>query len=471
MNISDERRNQAQLLHRAAQSAVDYLEKVTERHVGALASGSDLRRDLMRRLPDQGDSSESVLSSLATAGITGTVASQNPRYFGFVTGGSLPAAIAADWLVSAWDQNAQVYVMSPLAAVLEEIAAKWVKELLRLPETWSVGFVTGAQMANFTALITARNHLLSKAGWDVQQKGLFGAPPFHVLTSAESHRTIFSALRMMGIGEESIERVPTDNQGRIDVSGLRQALERTSGPTIVCIQVGNVNTGSADPVHEIAPLCRERGAWLHIDGAFGIWAAASNSVKHLATAIEQADSIATDGHKWLNVPYDCGIVLTAHAEAHRSAMMVPAHYIQMTKGERDPRPFVPDESRRARGVPLYAALRTLGREGVAEVVDRCCACARRMASLLKAHPQVEVLNDVVLNQVLVKFKPLSGDEAAFTDEVVAAIQQDGTCWLGATQWQGHRAARISICNWSTTEADIDRSASAILRAIETVNAR
>ena len=471
MNISDERKNRSRLLQSAAEHAMAYLENVAERHVGALDSGVDLRRDLLRPLPDQGDSSESVLNSLATAAINGTVASQSPRYFGFVTGGSLPAAIAADWLVSAWDQNAQVYVMSPLAAVLEEIAATWIKDLLRLPETWSVGFVTGAQMANFTALITARNLLLSKAGWDAQQKGLFGAPPFHVLTSAESHRTIFSALRMMGIGEDSVHRVTTDGQGRMDVNGLRQALQRATGPTIVCIQIGNVNTGSADPVAEIAPLCREQGAWLHIDGAFGVWAAASNSVKHLAAAIDEADSIATDGHKWLNVPYDCGIVLTAHAEAHRSAMMVPAHYIQMTQGERDPRPFVPDESRRARGVPLYAALRTLGKQGVAEIVDRCCACASQMALLLKAHPQVEVLNEVVLNQVLVKFKPRSGDEAAFTDQVVAAIQQDGTCWLGATQWQGVRAARISICNWSTTEADIDRSAAAILRAIETVNAR
>jgi glutamate/tyrosine decarboxylase-like PLP-dependent enzyme len=323
-----------------------------------------------------------------------------------------------------------------------------------------------------TSLLAARHHVLRKVGWDVERDGLFDAPPIDVIVSDESHRTIFTALRMLGLGSERLRRTETDGQGRMRIDRLADLLRGTAGPCIVCTQVGNVNTGAADPLANIARLARERGAWLHVDAAFGLWAAVSESLRHLTEGIDQADSIATDGHKWLNVPYDSGIVFTAHPESHQRALMMPAHYIQMTAGERDPRAFTPDESRRARGVTVYAALRTLGRQGVRELIERCCACARRMAETLRQHTQVRVLNEIVLNQVLVQFVPLAGDprdEGVFTEKVVAGVQSEGTCWLGATLWQGRRAARISICNWSTTEHDIDRSAAAILGVIDRLN--
>ncbi len=466
---SDER---SPLLERASRHAREYLETIAERHVGATASGDDLRRILRRPLPEHGDAGGEVLDDLARAAQHGTTASQGPRYFGFVTGGSLPVATAADWLVSAWDQNAQVYVMSPLAAVAEEVAADWLKEIFGLPAAWSVGFVTGAQMANFTSLLAARHHVLQAVGWDVERDGLFGAPAIDVIVSDQSHRTVITALRMLGLGGERLHRVNTDAQGRMRTEHLAEVLQQGSGPCIVCTQIGNVNTGAADPLAEIAAVTRLRGAWLHVDAAFGLWAAASPPRRHLTAGIEQTDSIATDGHKWLNVPYDSGLVFTAHRESHQGALMVPAHYIQMTDGERDPRAFTPDESRRARGVTVYAALRALGRRGVGELVDRLCRHAERIADRLRRHAQVRVLNDVVLNQVLVQFVPLPGDpraEDVFTQDVVAGVQKDGTCWLGATVWHGQRAARISICNWSTTEQDVDRSAAAILSVLERSN--
>ena len=462
----------APLLARALSHAEQYLGTIHERHVGATASGDDLRRLLRRPLPENGEDGAQVVDDLARAAESGTTASQGPRYFGFVTGGSLPVATAVDWLVSAWDQNAQVYVMSPLASVVEQIAADWLKDLFGLPAIWSVGFVTGAQMASFASIIAARHHVLRQVDWDVERLGLFGAPEVEVIVSEESHRTIFTALRMTGLGGERLHRVETDDQGRMRPDRLAQILQQGSGPCIVCAQLGNVNTGAADPLADIVPLTRARGAWLHVDAAFGLWAAASESRRHLVKGIDGVDSIATDAHKWLNVPYDSGIVLTAHPESHQGGLMVPAHYIQMTEGERDPRAFTPDESRRARGMAVYAALRTLGRRGVSELVERCCRNARRMAEALHRHAQVRLLNDVVLNQVLVRFVPLDGDprdEGGFTMEVVAGVQRDGTCWLGSTQWKGSGAMRISICNWSTTEEDIDRSASAILRVVEQLN--
>jgi glutamate/tyrosine decarboxylase-like PLP-dependent enzyme len=459
----------SELLARAARHAERYLDTIHERPVGAMVSGDALRRLLRRPLAEDGEDNGQIVDDLAQAGQVGTTASQGPRYFGFVTGGSLPIATAADWLVSAWDQNAQMYVMSPLAAVVEEIAAEWLKDLLGLPATWSVGFVTGAQMASFTALVTARHQVLRDVGWDVERDGLFGAPSVDVVVSEAAHRTIFTALRMLGFGGERLRRVETDGQGRMRADRLEEALQGGSGPCIVCAQVGNVNTGSADPLADIVPIARRRGAWLHVDGAFGLWAAASPGLRDLVAGIEGVDSIATDGHKWLNVPYDSGIVFTAHPEAHERALTMPAHYIQRTPGERDPRAFTPDESRRARGVPVYAALRALGRRGVRELVERCCSHARRMADALRRHLQVRVLNEVVMNQVLVGLVPPPGnprDQDAFTQDVVARIQDDGTCWLGTTQWQGRCAVRISICNWSTTEEDIDRSAAAILAAVD-----
>ena len=457
------------LANRAAAHAHAYLSTIRERPVKATLSADDLRSRLGGPLPAHGADPMQVIDLLADAGREGTVASQGPRYFGFVTGGSVPAAIAADWLVSAWDQNAQMFVMSPIAAVVEQIVADWLKELFGLPATWSVGFVTGAQMASFTSLLTARHQLLHQAGWDVERDGLFGAPPIEVVVSDESHRTIFTALRMSGLGAERVRRVETDAHGRMRADRLAEILRGGSGPCIVCAQIGNVNTGAADPISEMAPLTRERGAWLHVDGAFGLWAATSPSRKHLASGIEQADSLATDGHKWLNVPYDCGLVLTAHAESHQRALLMPAHYIQATAGERDPRAFTPDESRRARAIPMYAALRALGRDGISELVDRCCTLASQMAARLANHACVRVLNDVVLNQVLVQFRPPGGDDAAaaaLTQAVITRVQDEGTCWVGGTKWHGQTAMRVSISNWSTTPADIDQSAAAILSALD-----
>jgi len=456
------------LANRAASHACAYLATVGERTVRATLSANELRELLGGPLPDRSEDPIRVIDTIADAGRTGTVASQGPRYFGFVTGGSIPAAIAADWLVSAWDQNAQMFVMSPMAAVVEQIVSEWLKELFGLPATWSVGFVTGAQMANFTSLIAARHHLLHQVDWDVERNGLFGAPPIDVVVSDESHRTIFTALRMLGLGAERVRRVETDAQGRMRPDRLAALLRGGQGPCIVCAQVGNVNTGAADPIGDIASLTRERGAWLHVDAAFGLWAATSESRRSLVAGIEQADSIATDGHKWL-VPYDSGIVLTAHPEAHQQSLLVPAHYIQMTPGEREPRSFTPDESRRARGLPLYAALRVLGREGVSEIVERCCTLATRMAARLASHEYVRILNDVVLNQVLVQFRPPDGDDAvaaALTQKVITRVQDEGTCWVGGTKWQGQVAMRISISNWSTTAEGIDRSAAAIISAVD-----
>jgi glutamate/tyrosine decarboxylase-like PLP-dependent enzyme len=452
------------ILDRAAHHARAYLEGVADRPVRALATGQALRFLLDAPLAAPA-SADAVIDRLAAAARVSTTASRGPRYFGFVTGGSLPVATAADWLVSAWDQNAAVHVLSPFASVVEDVTASWLRELVGLSPEWSVGFVTGCQMANFTGLAAARHHVLAGVGWDVEARGLFGAPPIDVVVSDESHYTMFGALRLLGLGAERVRRVPTDDQGRMRADALEAALRGGTGPCIVCAQAGNVNTGAFDPIDPIADAARARGAWLHVDGAFGLWACASAALAPLVAAIGRADSIATDAHKWLNVPYDCGIVFSAHAASHRTAMTLPAAYIIADDEARDPRDFVPEESRRARAVPVYAALATLGREGLGDLVDRCCRLARRMADRLGGHPRVHVLNDVVLNQVLVRFDGPRGADA-FTRAVIARVQADGTCWLGGTAWHGLAAMRVAVSNWSTTDADIDRSAEAILRAME-----
>jgi glutamate/tyrosine decarboxylase-like PLP-dependent enzyme len=352
--------------------------------------------------------------------------------------------------------------------VVEEVAAGWVLELLGLPNTASVGFTTGCSMANFTALAAARHAVLARVGWDVETQGLFGAPEIEVVTGEEAHATILSALQMLGLGRDRVKRVAMDAQGRMVPEALREILAGVaggSGPLIVCAQAGNVNTGSFDPLEEIVPLVRERGGWLHVDGAFGLWAGAVPSLSHLVRGAEQADSWATDAHKWLNVPYDSGIVIVAHPEPHRAAMTISAAYLAQAEGcERDPFDWVPEFSRRARGFTVWAALRSLGRSGVKDLVERCCALARRFAERLESEPGVEILNEVVLNQVLVRFSsPNGGDADALTREVIARVQADGTCWLGGTTWHGRAAMRISVSNWSTTEGDVDVSAAAILR--------
>jgi glutamate/tyrosine decarboxylase-like PLP-dependent enzyme len=377
-----------------------------------------------------------------------------------VIGASLPVTVATDWMLSAWDQNTGIYAASPLVSVIEDIARDWLLDLLRLPREASAGFTTGGQMSNFTCLAAARHAVLRNAGWNVEEQGLQGAPRINVIVTDEAHITIFVALRYLGLGTSAIH-IPTDEQGRMRADELRATLQKLSGPTIVCAQAGNVNTGSFDPLREIGEVTRERGAWLHVDGAFGLWAAASRRKRPLIDGAELADSWATDAHKWLNVPYDCGVAIVRDSAAHRASMTSSAAYLEQTSGkERDSLDWVPEFSRRGRGVTVYAALRTLGRLGVEDLVDRLCDRARQIAELLARDDRVQILNDVVLNQVLLRF---GSDQR--TREVIARVQQDGTCWLGGTTWHGLAAMRISISGWATTEEDIERSAEAILRSL------
>ncbi len=453
-------------LARAAEHARAFLAALPTRLVRESAALAELRRTLALPLPDVGVAPVQVIDDLVRAADSGLVAMAGPRYFGFVIGGSLPVAAAADWLTTAWDQNAGLYVHSPAAAIVEDVAAGWLLDLFGLPATASVGFVTGGQMANFTCLAAARHAVLARAGWDVEARGLQGAPAVQVVVGEEAHATIFSSLRYLGLGAATARRVATDAQGRMRADALREVLAQCDGPTIVCAQAGNVNTGAFDPLEEIAPLARERGAWLHVDGAFGLWAAASPAHRHLTAGAAGADSWASDGHKWLNVPYDSGFAIVADPAVHRAAMSIGAAYLVAgDAARRDALDWTPELSRRARGFPVYAALRSLGRRGVAELVARCCTLARRMAEALGAAAEVEILNDVVLNQVLVRFTPPGGGDAdACTRGVIERVQQDGTCWLAGTTWHGRGAMRVSVCNWSTTAADIDRSAAAILAA-------
>jgi glutamate/tyrosine decarboxylase-like PLP-dependent enzyme len=369
--------------------------------------------------------------------------------------------VAADWLTSAWDQNVGLHVMSPSAAAAEQTVATWVKELLGLPAGAGVGLVSGAQMANVTALAAARNAVLAGAGWDVEEYGLAGSPPLRVITSAESHATLFNALRLLGLGRGTALRVAADEQGRMRADELVRALGRGGSPTIVCAQAGNVNTGAFDPLAEIVAACRAAGAWCHIDGAFGLWAAAAPGRAHLAAGVEGADSWAVDAHKWLNVPYESALAIVADPGPLTAAMRLTAAYLTTAaERERNGADWAPEASRRARAFPLYAALRGLGRRGVGELVERDCALASRIAERLAREDGVQVLNDVVLNQVLARF----GDDDAATAAVIERVQRDGTCWLGGTNWHGKGAMRISISGWQTTADDIDRSAEAIAAA-------
>jgi glutamate/tyrosine decarboxylase-like PLP-dependent enzyme len=453
------------LLNDTASYAAAFLEGLAERRVAPTATAEELRKQLGGPLPDRPRDPQQVVADLAKKAEPGLMATPGRRFFGFVIGGSLPAALAADWLTSAWDQNAGLYVAAPAASVVEEVCGAWLIELFGLPEDTSFGLVTGCQMANFTALAAARHSVLETVGWDVEADGLSGAPPIRVIAGEERHVTIDRALRFLGLGTANLRTVPADGQGRMRADALSAALAEISGPTIVCAQAGNVNTGAVDPLRSICEAAHEVGAWVHVDGAFGMWAATTPSLRHLVEGIERADSWATDAHKWLNVPYDSGLVFCAHPAAHRAAMGSHASYLVHSEGrERDELDWNPEASRRARGFPVYAAIRSLGRSGVADLVDRCCAHARRFAETLAQEPTIGVLNEVVLNQVLVRFLDAGGDHDARTRAVVKAVQDDGTCWLGGTTWQGKAAMRISVCNWSTTVDDVDRSVEAIVRA-------
>jgi glutamate/tyrosine decarboxylase-like PLP-dependent enzyme len=452
----------ARLLHRTADIAAEYLSSLDERPVRAEASLEELRAGLRVALDDEPTPPQRVVEELVAAADPGLVASQGPRYYGFVIGGGLASAIAADWLTTVWDQNAGGYPVGPSASVAEEVACEWLLDLLGLPADAGVGLTTGCQMAHFTCLAAARHRVLADVGWDVERDGLFGAPPIRVLVGAKAHTTVFASLRMLGLGGGRVELIAADNQGRMRTDELAAALPAGEGPAVVIAQVGEVNTGAIDDMPAIVELAREHGAWCHVDGAFALWAAASPELRGLVDGAAGADSWATDGHKVLNIPYDCGVAIVRDRAALSGAMnsFAGAEYIPVPEhDERNQSEWVPEFSRRARGFAVYAAIRELGRRGVAELVERLYANARLMAELLVADDGVTVLNDVVFNQVLVRF---GRDGSNVTDEVLAAVQREGTCWMSGTEWDGEPAMRISVCNWRTTEEDIRRSAEAIL---------
>jgi glutamate/tyrosine decarboxylase-like PLP-dependent enzyme len=446
------------VLGRAAELAAGWLDSLPGRRVGATDDPDAARARFDGPFPERGTDPEQVLEQLAANAEPGLIASPGPRYFGFVVGGTLPVAVGADWLVSSWDQNAGLVALSPATAAIEATAGRWALEALRLPRDASVGFVTGATTGNVVGLAAARHHVLAEAGWDVEAEGLIGAPPVRVLVSEEVHVSALGALRLLGFGSERLTRVEVDANGAMRPGALERALGAGAGPAIVCAQAGNVNTGAVDPLTEVVAASRAHRAWVHVDGAFGLWAAASPRFAHLTRGHDGADSWSVDAHKWLNVPYDCAMVIVARPDAHRAALSRTASYLRSSTD--DPFNFVPEMSRRARGVPVYAALRALGRDGVADLVERCCGLARRVAEAVGDDPGVEVLNDVVLNQVLLRFS----DDDTVTDEVADRVSREGAAWLGGTTWQGRRAVRVSVSGWMTGTADIDRLVTALRRA-------
>ena len=441
------------LLRDAAARAIRYRKDAAHRAVWPTAAAVDALDRLDEPLPATRQDDAAVLALLDEFASPATVATSGGRYFGFVVGSSLPATLAANWLAGAWDQNAGSVIQSPASARLEEVATKWMLDVLGLPDSCGAGFVTCATMANVSGLAAARHALLARKGWDVEKHGLFGAPPITVVVGEEVHVSVLKALGLLGLGRDRVVRVPVDDQGRMRTD----ALPPLDDHTIVCLQAGNVNTGAFDPADAIVPKAQRADAWVHVDGAFGLWAASAPARAHLLAGYAGADSWATDAHKWLNVPYDSGIVFVREAQYLRAAMSLSAAYL--VRGERrDPFDYTPEFSRRARGVEVWAALRSLGREGLADLVERSCRHAARFAEGLR-RTGCAILNDVVINQVLVSF----GDPET-TRRVIAAVQADGTCWVGGTVWQGHTAMRISVSSWATTDDDVERSLAAMGRA-------
>ena len=444
--------NLSPLLREAALRAGAYLDGIHDRRVSPSRGAVEHLRELDIPFPESPLPPVDVIAQLDRLGSPATVANAGGRYFGFVNGGTMPAALAANWLTAAWDQNVALRVMSPAVAAIEDVVLRWVREILGVPHGCGGGFVTGATAANFAGLAAARHALLARAGWDVERDGLFGAPPMTVVVGDEVHVSLLKALGLLGLGRARVQRVPVDGQGRMQADALPRLDERT----IVCLQAGNVNTGAFDPATEICARAGEAGAWVHVDGAFGLWASASPKYAHLVDGFDLADSWSTDAHKWPNCTYDCGIVLVKDPAALQAAMSVAAAYL--TPGsEREPSHYTPEMSRCARAVELWAALRSLGRSGLANLIDRTCAHAQRFASTLRGHG-CEILNDVVINQVLVSF-----GSPEITRRVIARLQEDGTCWCGGTEWQGRTAMRISVSSWKTTDADVDASLAAMVR--------
>jgi glutamate/tyrosine decarboxylase-like PLP-dependent enzyme len=442
------------ILDDAAKRARHYLETLGQRSVLPDARAVEALRELDEPFPQRGCDPAEALAVLDRVVSPATMGMAGPRFFGFVIGGTLPVALAANWLAGAWDQNAALYEVTPGVSRLEEVALRWLTALFDLPASTGAGFVSGATVANFTALAAARHAVLARAGWNVEADGLFGAPPITVITGEEAHPTLLKSLGMLGLGRNRLVRVPADSNGCMRAD----ALPAFAPPAILCLQAGNVNTGAFDPFGPLIAAAHRAGAWVHVDGAFGLWAKAAPSLRDLADGLERADSWATDAHKWLNVPYDSGLAFCRDGHALRAAMAITADYLPTESQHRNPSDFTPELSRRARGVEVWAALRSLGSAGLAELLERNCRQARRFAQGLRA-AGYQILNEVVLNQVLVAF----GD-AQRTRSVIAALQQEGTCWCGATVWHGRTAMRISLCSWATTDEDVERSLAAMLRA-------
>jgi glutamate/tyrosine decarboxylase-like PLP-dependent enzyme len=462
-----------QLLHSTSQKAVSYLENLDRASVAATVDLQTLRSRLAKELPQQGLPPAQVIDELVADVEGGLLGSAGGRFFGWVIGGSLPAALAADWLTATWDQNAALYSCGPAAAVVEEVAGGWLKQILGLPSAASFALVSGCQMAHVTCLAAARHAMLAKQGWDVEESGLWGAPPLRVLANRQRHGSVEGALRLLGMGQANIVDLPEDELGRVRPDGLEQELQRhPDSPAIVILQAGEINTGACDPFDLLIPIARRYGAWVHVDGAFGLWAAASPKLKHFVKGAQEADSWATDGHKWLNVPFDCGYAFIAHPRAHQAAMSHRAAYLTFDADARDQIDWNPEWSRRARGFSTYAALRQLGREGVAALVERCCAHAHALVTRIAQLPGAELMSEPTINQGLLRFPdPRPGatesDHTRRTNEIIAAILASGEAFFSGSEWKGHRVMRVSVCNWQTSEDDVER----VVRAVEKVLAR
>lgn len=453
-------------LDAAIRNSFAFLDELDGRPVRAAEDNASLRERWKQPLADDGIPAERVVAELVSAADPGIIASAGPRFFAWVIGGALPSALAADWLTSAWDQGAALSATGPSAALVEEAAGIWLKDILGLPRGASFAFVTGCQMAHVTCLAAARQALLERAGWDVNERGMAGSPAIRIISSDQRHGSFERAVRLLGFGRANAEYLPPDSEGRLDPAALEAALERNSSPAIVLLQAGEINTGIFDSFADLIPIAHRHGAWVHVDGAFGMWAAASPRYRHLTMGIEQADSWATDGHKWLNVPYDSGYAFIAHPEPHRRAMSHRAAYLTHGADVREEMDWNPDWSRRARGFTTWAALRELGRNGVADLIDRCCAHTRAIAEGIGSLEGAELLWTPVINQGLVRFlDPNGAHHDRRTDEVIAAIVAGGEAYFSGTTWRGMRAMRISVCNWRTSEADVQRTVEAVKRAL------
>jgi glutamate/tyrosine decarboxylase-like PLP-dependent enzyme len=449
-------------LETAARLALDYLESLDQRPVGVRAQQLVMLERLGSTLADEGISPERVIDELVRDAAPGIIGSAGGRFFAWVIGGALPSALAADWLTVAWDQNAVLAASAPAAAMVEEVAGGWLKQILGLPSEASFAFVSGCQMAHVTCLAAARHALLEKRGWNVEELGMAGAPPIRIFSSDQRHGSFERAVRLVGLGTANVEYLAADSNGRLIPDALAQALEKDTRPAIVLLQAGEINTGVYDPFANLIPIARRHGAWVHVDGAFGLWAAASPRYRHLVEGFELADSWATDGHKWLNVPYDSGYAFVAHSRPHRASMSHRAVYLTHDAARRDQIDWNPEWSRRARGFSTYAALRELGRNGVAALIERCCDHARAIIDGIGRLPGTEVLWRPSINQGLVRFlDPHGADHDHRTDDVIAAIAATGEAFFTATTWRGMRAMRVSVCNWQTSDEDVRRTVSAV----------